>query len=495
MISYLLLQYHVDHDIFVTVTNLLYNSFVVLAVATGLFLVYRKMLAIGYERARLLKFFAIIALFILPAGYASSRAANIFYHPPQMWSFGLLWDIITSNTYHTFHASIMLPAFLIIILLFIMKFRYWDVSDAFFLYIPLSNAIGRVACFLMGCCWGGPISLSLFGHPLSFYNPVPLYEIAYNIAIFLVLRKMHARIYTSGDAGARSAEGGRITALYLILYGDIRFIMEFMRTEEILAWGLTQAQLVMIGFVAIGLAILAGTALWSRLRSLNEEERARKLRYAYPAGLAVYFFIIFGLAAFLIRAGIVRWPLFPVDTVKEIYGRIPVYLPVFFLESAALWVLWRLRISIIPSFTFRWKNPLAPVFILGLAGSAAYSAVLFSVTTYSIRGAAFWPPVVIFSILNAFAEEVFFRLVLYRLLRYAGAGAPASNASQAALYSIIHLAVGGPLFAVYSLVYGGILCLIYEKTESIIPPMICHFIIDIGVIGLPLLQYCPCWYK
>ena len=270
MISYFLLKYDVEPGMFVTITNSIYNSLVVLAVLVGLFLVFRTIGTLGYEKAKVRRFFLIIALFILPAGYISSRAANIFYHPSQFWSFALLSDIVSSQSYHTFHASLVLPT-IPCAPSFAMRFRL-HISDAFFLYIPLSNAIGRVACFLVGCCWGGPIGFSIFGFSFDFYNPVPLYDIAYNLAIFYVLGRMHRRIYTPGST-ERMREGGKITALYLILYGDARFLIEFIRTESIVALGLTQAQIVMIVFVAIGSLILAGTALKNRFYDLSGDER------------------------------------------------------------------------------------------------------------------------------------------------------------------------------------------------------------------------------
>ena len=152
MISYFLLKYNVDPDLFVTLTNSIYNGFVVLAVAVGLFLVYRKIANLGYDPGRIRAFFLVTAVITLPAGFISSRAANIFYHPSEFWSFSLFSDIVSSQSYHTFHASLLLPTVLISALIFAMRFRFWDIADAFFLYIPLSNAIGRVACFLVGCC-------------------------------------------------------------------------------------------------------------------------------------------------------------------------------------------------------------------------------------------------------------------------------------------------------------------------------------------------------
>lgn len=488
MISYFLLKYNVDPDLFVTLTNSIYNGFVVLAVAVGLFLVYRKIANLGYDPGRIRAFFLITAVITLPAGFISSRAANIFYHPSEFWSFSLFSDIVSSQSYHTFHASLLLPTVLISALIFAMRFRFWDVADAFFLYIPLSNAIGRVACFLVGCCWGGPIGFSFFGLSFDFYNPVPLYDIAYNLGIFLFLRKMHERIYASGS-NDRFREGGKITALYLILYGDARFLVEFIRTESVAAWGLTQAQIVMIVFVAIGSIILAVTELKNRYADRPASDRPLFGARIAAGGLVVYFFFFFAVIALLMKAGLVTWPLFPVESVVEAWGRIPSYLPVFFLEAAALLLLVKTGTSFSTAFKLDHKKLLNPWFLFGFIGSFAYTVILLGSSNYSLRGIEFWPPVVVISLLNSFAEEVFFRLAFYRLLRKSSLGTMPAIASQAALYATIHLAVGGPVFFVLSFIYGMVLGMVFEKTESVIPCIICHFIIDIGVIGFPMLMY------
>jgi prolipoprotein diacylglyceryltransferase len=47
---------------------------------------------------------------------------------------------------------------------------------------------------------------------------------------------MHERIYAPVST-ERMREGGKITALYHIMYGDARFLIEFIRTESIVALG------------------------------------------------------------------------------------------------------------------------------------------------------------------------------------------------------------------------------------------------------------------
>ncbi|RPI92288.1 MAG: CPBP family intramembrane metalloprotease, partial [Spirochaetales bacterium] len=352
----------------------------------------------------------------------------------------------------------------------------------------LSNAIGRVACFLVGCCWGGPIGFSIFGYSFDFYNPVPLYDIAYNLAIFLVLRKMHDRLYAPGSQ-ARSIEGGKVTALYLILYGDARFLIEFIRTESVVAWGLTQAQIVMIVFVAIGSVILAATALRNRYADLPESEKPLYAARISAGLLVVYFVFFFAVIAVIITSGLVTWPLFPVNSIPEAWGRIPVYLPIFGLELAALLLLVKTGTSFSWAFTLEFRKLSSPWFLFCAFGSLAYTVLLLSTTGQQLRDLSFWPPVIVISLLNSFSEEVFFRLALYRLLRESRLGVFLAIAAQSALYSTIHLAIGGPVFFVLSFIYGMVLGLVFEKTGSVIPCIICHFIIDIGVIGLPMMMY------
>ncbi len=49
---------------------------------------------------------------------------------------------------------------------------------------------------------------------------------------------------------------GMIAAFYLIGYGGFRILMEFIRKEKVVAYGLTQAQFVMPGFILVGLGLL-----------------------------------------------------------------------------------------------------------------------------------------------------------------------------------------------------------------------------------------------
>ena len=108
-------------------------------------------------------------------------------------------------------------------------------ADVFAPGIALGHGIGRLGCFAAGCCWGvptmlpwgvtftNPVAKQLVGVPLGIaLHPTQLYESAAEFIIFGILfwriRKPHAP--------------GAIISLYLVLYGTVRFLVEFVRFHE-----------------------------------------------------------------------------------------------------------------------------------------------------------------------------------------------------------------------------------------------------------------------
>jgi len=181
----------------------------------------------------------------------SSRAANIFYFPPSEWGLTLIRQQLAAGALETFHAALILPLVFLTLLALILKLRLWLMFDTLFLYLPAGHAIGRIGCLLVGCCWGHPMTLSIFGSTYTFDNPVPLYEIGLNLLLFIFLRLHYHRIYGSGRHSSKGR--GRIAAFYLIGYGIIRMGLELLRKEKAVGWGLTLAQWGMMGFIFAGL--------------------------------------------------------------------------------------------------------------------------------------------------------------------------------------------------------------------------------------------------
>ncbi len=149
-------------------------------------------------------------------------------------------------------------------------------GDSFAVPVAAALAIGRVACFVAGCCYGTVTVLPWavdFGDGLG-RHPTQLYESAFHLAAALVLAWLMPR----------GILRGQLMKLYLIAYLIYRFLTEFIRPEPVLALGLTGYQWACLGLVPVFVA------LWVRdAQTAWHASAARTLSCSFgrvPAGRA-----------------------------------------------------------------------------------------------------------------------------------------------------------------------------------------------------------------
>ena len=124
-------------------------------------------------------------------------------------------------------------------------------------YLALGHAIGRVGCFLNGCCFGRATNLpwgmifpggSIAGdiYPAMHIHPTQLYSVYTNFLIFAILLLL----------GNWKKFDGQILYLYFILYSISRFLIEFLRADnpQILL-GLTISQVICVVLFATGVVM------------------------------------------------------------------------------------------------------------------------------------------------------------------------------------------------------------------------------------------------
>jgi len=131
--------------------------------------------------------------------------------------------------------------------------------------VVLGHAVGRVGCFLNGCCFGVPwdgwaavsfppesaASIRQFQEGLLDYptshslhvHATQLYESGLNLLIYAALLTLYFR----------KKKDGAVVAAYFILYPLARFLIEFLRGDERLQWlGFNVAQELSLLFFIIG---------------------------------------------------------------------------------------------------------------------------------------------------------------------------------------------------------------------------------------------------
>ncbi len=151
----------------------------------------------------------------------------------------------------------------------VRRWRFAEILDLCIPALPLGHALGRVGCFLNGCCFGRPSASRLaVTYPAAAYpevlqaqiaqgllpagasQPLPVFPVQLlaallNLAICLFLLKVERRL----------KRRGQLFALYLIAYSLTRFSVEFARGDHLHQFiGLTPAQTTAIVVLPIGLA-------------------------------------------------------------------------------------------------------------------------------------------------------------------------------------------------------------------------------------------------
>ncbi len=119
--------------------------------------------------------------------------------------------------------------------------------------LVFGHAIGRIGCFLTGCCYGSisqiPWAIHTAGQDR---HPVQLYE-ALGLALLgiYILKWINAKV-----------ESLKIIARYFIAYSLLRFVLEFFRGDDVRGiywWGMSTSQIVSITLLAAGTFLIVKT--------------------------------------------------------------------------------------------------------------------------------------------------------------------------------------------------------------------------------------------
>ena len=122
------------------------------------------------------------------------------------------------------------------------KLKIWNAADLFVPYIALAQSIGRIGCFLNGCCYGIASSPSyplgvVFPGSGAVLHPTQIYSSLALLVVYVILRIWQEKRRFPGE----------ICLGYFMLYPLERFLMEFLRGDNIRIFlGLTMSQIISV---------------------------------------------------------------------------------------------------------------------------------------------------------------------------------------------------------------------------------------------------------
>jgi phosphatidylglycerol---prolipoprotein diacylglyceryl transferase len=162
-----------------------------------------------------------------------------------------------------FYGAVFAVVITVIIMAWRMRISIWKFLDVAVLFAVVGQFFGRIGNIINGDIIGYPTNLPwgfVYTNPNSFpprhdiaYHPAAVYEALINILIFGILWRLRNRV-----------KAGTLFFTYIFCYSLSQIVVFFWRDNEVIIWGLKQAQL-----TAIGVMVAAGIGFiwyWRRQR-------------------------------------------------------------------------------------------------------------------------------------------------------------------------------------------------------------------------------------
>lgn len=121
------------------------------------------------------------------------------------------------------------------------KVKLWKLLDVLSPATAIGYAIGRIGCYLNGCCYG----IVMFG----VQQPTQIYSSMAGLVIFMILAGLYKK----------KKYDGQIFLTGLTLYSIYRFLIEFIRFSPVHYLSLTPSQL-----IVVVIFILSAFTLWKK---------------------------------------------------------------------------------------------------------------------------------------------------------------------------------------------------------------------------------------
>lgn len=224
-----------------------YGLMVALGFAVAMLLAYREAERFGINKDKIIDFGIVILL----GGLAGARLfyilMNLDYYaanPAEIINLtkgGLVW-----------YGGFLLGVLIGIIFVRRNKINFWDGADLMAPFLALAQSIGRIGCFLNGCCYGIPAPKGyilgvIFPHDSVIRYPVQIYESVALLILFLILRRWQGSRHFKGE----------IFLGYAMLYSLARFLLEFLRGDNPkILLNLSMSQIVSAAIFLICLVII-----------------------------------------------------------------------------------------------------------------------------------------------------------------------------------------------------------------------------------------------
>ncbi|MBT4499886.1 MAG: prolipoprotein diacylglyceryl transferase [Gemmatimonadetes bacterium] len=184
-------------------------------------------------------------------GLVGSKLYFVIFETPPGMTWGDTFGAIFSGAGLTWYGGFVVAAAAIVWMIKRSGAPVLQVADAAGICLAIGYAVGRIGCQLAGDGdYGIPTDLPwAMAYPdgvvptFEKVHPTPVYETLSHLGIFGLLWATRLRLQTPGLS----------FCLYLVLAGTARFLVEFIRINQKVLWGLSDAQLLSVVMIVVGL--------------------------------------------------------------------------------------------------------------------------------------------------------------------------------------------------------------------------------------------------
>lgn len=234
-----------------------------------------------------------LAIWLMGGGFIGARLLFILAHPETVHS---LSDVVRIWQGGIVYYGCILGG-LIGSLIYWRRnpFPFRAMADAVAPALALGSALGRVGCYLNGCCfgarWEGPWSTAFPAGSLPWARQVSLDLIPINADYAMPVHP--AQIYAALDGLIILAlltayfplrrRDGEVMALLMVTYPVTRFLIEGLRDDEPqLSLGLTMSQWISVALLGLGVATWVYLARQPRVRHVDQPAPRPRAKPATP---------------------------------------------------------------------------------------------------------------------------------------------------------------------------------------------------------------------
>ena len=240
-----------------------YGLFLALAFGFGFWVRHVEKGRLGWQARPEQRYVSVAALLGAVAG---SKLGMIFFLPPDV-TMGVMAQLLVFDFTGKTVVGALIGGYLSVEIAKKALGIKEKTGDAFAVAIPLGQGIGRLGCFLHGCCFGRetPLPWGVFMEGAT-RHPVQLYEGALDFLLAGLLWATRKTTYPQGHLFRR----------YILGYACIRFFTEFFRADPALyVWGLSIVQ-----WISLAAAVGFG---WIVYAGFRESSAAQKTHRSPPA--------------------------------------------------------------------------------------------------------------------------------------------------------------------------------------------------------------------